>query len=149
MSDRLYRPEVVHPSDSSAGCDTSCTDDPTCLVVRQERDEESDDPAIHYGLIASASQLMKDALIRDKLAAEKGVLCFEMEAAGLTNHFPCLVIRGVCDYAESHKNKEWQRFAAMMAAAYAKDLLCQIPPRQVEAESTVVNLLGPLEWMGR
>ena len=55
-----------------------------------------DDPAIHYGLIVSANQLMEDALVRDKLAAQ-GVLCFEMEAAGLMNHFPCLVIRGICD----------------------------------------------------
>jgi nucleoside phosphorylase len=58
-------------------------------------------------------------LIRDKLAAERDVLCFEMEAAGLVNHFPCLVIRGICDYADSHKNKEWQGYAAVVAAAYA------------------------------
>ena len=56
---------------------------------------------------------MKDALFRDTLVAEKDVLCFEMEAAGLMNHFPCLVIRGICDYSDSHKNKEWQGYAAM------------------------------------
>jgi nucleoside phosphorylase len=86
-------------------------------VARDDRDEEDDDPAIHYGLIASGNQLMKDARIRDKLAADKGVLCFDMEAAGLMNHFPCLVIRGICDYSDSHKNEEWQGFSAMMAAA--------------------------------
>ncbi|KAJ5007381.1 hypothetical protein K4K57_010796 [Colletotrichum sp. SAR 10_99] len=64
---------------------------------------------------------MKDARMRDKLAAERNVLCFEMEAAGLMNHFPCLVTRGICDYSDSHKNKAWQGFAAMMAAAL-KDL---------------------------
>ncbi|KAJ5817711.1 hypothetical protein N7447_007719 [Penicillium robsamsonii] len=62
-----------------------------------------------------------DALVRDKLAAQKDVLCFEMEAAGLMNHFPCLVIRDICDYADSHKNKAWQGYAAMVTAAYAKD----------------------------
>ncbi|CAN9403213.1 unnamed protein product [Alternaria alternata] len=46
-----------------------------------------------------------------------GVLCFEMEAAGLMNSFPCLVIRGICDYADSHKNKRWQPYAAATAAA--------------------------------
>ncbi|ROT35327.1 ankyrin [Sodiomyces alkalinus F11] len=60
-----------------------------------------------------------------------------MEAAGLMNHFPCLVIRGICDYADSHKNKEWQGYAAMVAAAYAKDLLQQIPPSRVEAEKPI------------
>ncbi|KAF6841853.1 kinesin light chain protein, partial [Colletotrichum musicola] len=127
-SDRLYKSHIVHPSNSSDGCDIACGSDTADLITRPKRDEEDLDPAIHYGLIASGNQLMKDARIRDKLAAERNVLCFEMEAAGLMNHFPCLVIRGICDYSDSHKNKAWQGFAAMMAAAYAKDLLQQIPP---------------------
>lgn len=96
---------------------------------------------IHYGLIASANQVMKDALIRDILVAEKDVLCFEMEAAGLMNHFPCVVIRGICDYSDSHKNKDWQRYAAMAAAAYTKDLLRRIIPQQVEAEKKIRDIL--------
>ncbi|KZL84224.1 kinesin light [Colletotrichum incanum] len=145
ISDRLYRPDVVHPTNSSDGCDVACGNDAICLIVRHERDEEEDDPAIHYGLIASGNQLMKDARIRDKLAAERGVLCFEMEAAGLMNHFPCLVIRGICDYSDSHKNKEWQGFAAMMAAAYAKDLLFEIPPNSVEAEKPILEVLNTIQ----
>ncbi|KAF6527438.1 hypothetical protein HZS61_010482 [Fusarium oxysporum f. sp. conglutinans] len=146
-SDRLYRPDVVHP-DSSDGCGDVCSDDPTCLVYRKGRGEQEDDPAIHYGLVASANQLMKDALARDKLAASMDVLCFEMEAAGLMNHFPCLVIRGICDYSDSHKNKEWQGFAAMMAAAYAKDLLREIPPSKVEAEKPISEILSSIESAG-
>uniref|UniRef100_A0A0D2YEN7 NACHT domain-containing protein n=1 Tax=Fusarium oxysporum (strain Fo5176) TaxID=660025 RepID=A0A0D2YEN7_FUSOF len=140
-SDRLYRSDIVHP-DSSDRCGDVCSDDPACLVDRKERGEQEDDPAIHYGLVASANQLMKDALARDKLAASMDVLCFEMEAAGLMNHFPCLVIRGICDYSDSHKNKEWQGYAAMMAAAYAKDLLHQIPPSKVEAEKPISEILS-------
>ncbi len=141
-SDRLYKADIVHPLHSSDGCDVACSDDEALLVVRDARDEEDDDPAIHYGSIASANQLMKDARIRDKLADDKGVLCFEMEAAGLMNHFPCLVIRGICDYSDSHKNKEWEGFAAMMAAAYAKDLLRQIPPNKVEGERRIGEVLS-------
>jgi nucleoside phosphorylase len=141
-SDRLYRSDITHPSNSSEDCSAVCGDDSFHLVARAERDEEDDNPAIHYGLIASANQLMKDALVRDKLAAEKGVLCFEMEAAGLMNHFPCLVIRGICDYSDSHKNKQWQGFAAMMAAAFAKDLLHQVAPNRVEAERTISDILS-------
>ncbi|EWZ28033.1 hypothetical protein FOZG_18259 [Fusarium oxysporum Fo47] len=143
-SDRLYRSDITHPSNSSECCSMVCSDDSSHTVVRAERDEEDDYPAIHYGLIASTNQLMKDALMRDKLAAEKGVLCFEMEAAGLMNHFPCLVIRGICDYSDSHKNKEWQGFAAMVAAAYAKDLLRQIPPNKVEAERRIGEVLSSI-----
>jgi hypothetical protein len=64
------------------------------LKLRSERKKEEDNPEIHYGLIASANQLTKDALVRDRLAAEMNVLYFEMETAGLMNHFPCLVIPG-------------------------------------------------------
>jgi hypothetical protein len=46
-----------------------------------------------------------------------------MEAAGLMDDFPCLMVRGICDYADSHKNKYWQPYAAATAAAYAKELL--------------------------
>ncbi|KAJ0138991.1 hypothetical protein HZ326_18041 [Fusarium oxysporum f. sp. albedinis] len=137
----MYRPDVVHP-DSSKECGDVCSNDPAYLVDRKERGEQEDDPAIHYGLVASANQLMKDALARDKLAASMDVLCFEMEAADLMNHFPCLVIRGICDYSDSHKNKEWQGFDAMMAAAYAKDLLRQIPPSKVEAEKPISEVLS-------
>ncbi|KAL7768544.1 hypothetical protein ACKLNR_002845 [Fusarium oxysporum f. sp. zingiberi] len=140
-SDKLYRPGFVHRNTLKT-CSNACGDDPEHLVTRPERGEEVDDTVIHYGVIASANQLMKDALIRDRLAAEKGVLCFEMEAAGLMNHFPCLVVRGICDYADSHKNKEWQGYAAMIASAYAKELLEQIPPNKVEAESRILETIG-------
>ncbi|KAF6782421.1 hypothetical protein CMUS01_16718, partial [Colletotrichum musicola] len=105
-TDRLYKPYIVHPSSSPHGYDIECGEDAAYLIARQKRDEEDDDPAIHYGLIASGNQLIKDARFRDTLAAERDVLCFEIEAAGLMNHFPCLVIRGIYDYSDSHKNKE-------------------------------------------
>ncbi|VUC34817.1 unnamed protein product [Clonostachys rosea] len=139
--DRLYKSGIIHPKNGDADCEAVC-DDSENLVMRRQRTEDEDDPAIHYGLIASANQLMKDALVRDKLAAEEGVLCFEMEAAGLMNHFPCLVIRGICDYSDSHKNKEWQGYAAMVAAAYAKDLLGRVAPSRVQAETKLGTILS-------
>lgn len=141
-TDRLYHSEVVHPPDSASPCIAICGTDESKLVPRPQRAEDEDDPAIHYGLIASGNQLIKDALVRDLLISEKDVICFEMEAAGLMNHFPCLVVRGICDYSDSHKNKEWQGYAAMMAAAYAKDLLQRIPPTKVEAEKPIADTLS-------
>lgn len=70
---------------------------------------------------------MKDSETRDCLARELGIICFEMEAAGLMNQLPTLVIRGICDYSDSHKQKAWQGYAALTAAAYAKLLLTAIP----------------------
>ncbi|KAF3210669.1 hypothetical protein TWF192_009048 [Orbilia oligospora] len=89
--------------------------------------EPTNDPAIHYGLIASGNQVMKDGRTRDRLAKELDIYCFEMEAAGLMDGFRCLVIRGICDYSDSHKNKQWQGYAAATAAAYAKGLLDIVP----------------------
>lgn len=65
--------------------------------------------------------------MRDQLRKELDVLCFEMEAAGLVDSFLCLVIRGISDYADSHKNDHWQGYAAATAAAYAKELMRVIP----------------------
>jgi nucleoside phosphorylase len=83
----------------------------------------SQHPTIHYGLIASGNQVMKNSYVRDRLRKRYPILCFEMEAAGVMNIVPTLVIRGICDYSDSHKNKIWQEYAAATAAAYAKVLL--------------------------
>ncbi|KKK20668.1 hypothetical protein ARAM_000349 [Aspergillus rambellii] len=140
-TDRLFKSQVTH---HAGGCGI-CAKNPLDLVSRRERTENDDNPTIHYGLIASANQLMEDALIRDRLAAEKNVLCFETVAAGLVNDFPCLVIRGIYNYSDSHKSNEWQGYAAMVAAAYAKDLLREIIPNTVEAEKRVGGILSGLQ----
>lgn len=140
-TDRLYQTAVAHPLGEESSCALVCGDNHINLIVRRQRAEGEDNPTIHYGLIASASQLMKDGFIRDKLVAEHDVLCFEMEAAGLMNQIPCLVIRGICDYSDSHKNQLWQGYAAMAAAAYAKDLLIRICPNRADA---VEETAGPV-----
>ncbi|KAE8386788.1 nucleoside phosphorylase domain-containing protein [Aspergillus alliaceus] len=78
------------------------------------------EPQVCYGLIASGDKVMKDSQTRDRLAHETGAICFEMGAAGLMNQLPCLVIRGICDYADSYKNRKWQGNAAPTAAVYGK-----------------------------
>lgn len=118
QEDHLYLADYNHVDISSKACD-GC--DKTKIVPRPSRCQN--EPVIHYGLIASANQVVKDSQLRDKLAHELGAYCVEMEAAGLMNNYQCLVIRGICDYADSHKNKEWQGYAAATAATYAKELL--------------------------
>jgi nucleoside phosphorylase len=107
-------------------------------LVRSPR--VTDEPQIHYGTIASGNQVMKDAGARDRLAQKHGIICFEMEAAGLMDVLPCLVIRGICDYADSHKNKKWQGYAAIAAAAYAKELLYVIRTPQISDMPTSFNI---------
>jgi nucleoside phosphorylase len=75
--------------------------------------------------------VIKNSAVRDRLGKEFKAKCVEMEAAGLMNDFPCLVIRGVYDYADAHKNDVWHRYAATTAAAYAKEFLSIVPPQAV------------------
>ena len=92
---------------------------------------------IFYGTIASGNQVIRDGVTRDLLSSELGgVLCFEMEAAGIMNSLPFLAIRGICDYADSHKHKMWQPWAASTAAAYARSLLSLVAPEPSRISST-------------
>lgn len=139
-TDLLYVSANIHQAGTTSCLDYCGTDDAS-IVFREAREDDEDDPTIHYGLIASANQLMKDAVLRDQYASESKVLCFEVEAGGLTNHFPCIVIRGICDYSDSHKNKDWQGYAAMTAAAYARDLLGRISPDRVQTEKKIKDVI--------
>ncbi|CZS75070.1 unnamed protein product [Fusarium graminearum] len=119
--DRLFQASYQH-DESQIDCH-NC--DESKLIEREAR--RSHGPVIHYGGVASSNQVMKDAETRDRLARELDIMCFEMEAAGLMDILPCLPIRGICDYSDSHKTKEWQRYAAAVAAAYAREFLEALP----------------------
>ena len=133
-NDRLF--EATYPHQAGDTC-KNC--DPTKVVDRVSRPDT--DPQTHYGIIGSGNMVIKDGVTRDRLRKELGVLCVETEAAGLMDEFSCLVIRGICDYADSHKNKRWQPYAAATAAAYTKELLSVIPAQEVVATSNAGEVL--------
>ncbi|KAI0430925.1 nucleoside phosphorylase domain-containing protein [Xylaria sp. FL1042] len=97
------------------------------LIERPTR-TESERTQVWYGSIGSGEKLMRNSIRRDQLRDKYNLIGLEMEAAGTMNRIPVGVIRGVCDYADEHKNKEWQPYAAAMAAAYAKAILAKIGP---------------------
>jgi nucleoside phosphorylase len=121
--------------------DQSIADCETCNQSQLERREarRSCEPKIHYGAIASSNQVMKDAVTRDRLAHELDIICFEMEAAGLMDIIPCLPIRGICDYSDSHKAKDWQKYAAAAAAAYAREFLEALPATGDASRNSLPN----------
>ncbi|RVD86158.1 uncharacterized protein DFL_004448 [Arthrobotrys flagrans] len=136
--DRLFKESYDHPS----GYETCDHCDHKMVVDRTRR--PSDQPEIHYGLIASANQVMKHGATRHRLSKEKDILCFEMEAAGVMDKIPSLIIRGICDYSDSHKNKRWQYYAALVAAVYARELILQLgpPPAARKLENEDPGRLG-------
>ncbi|KAK8061156.1 hypothetical protein PG997_015377 [Apiospora hydei] len=148
LVDRLFKASYQHASGPPAAGEDEMEEededecrhcDPAQITKRKPREVM----VVHYGTIASGNQVIKDAKIRDQLSDDLGgnILCVEMEAAGLMDNFPCIVIRGICDYADSHKNDAWQEHAAAVAAAFAKELLGYIQASEVESETPVQETL--------
>lgn len=141
--DRLYMHDYNH-ANNAQDCDTC---DSSKLVIRQHRCDST--PKIYYGRIASGNQVIKDGITRERLRRKFDVLRFEMEASGLMERFCCLVVRGICDYSDSHKNKRWQEYAAAVAAAYAKEFLtirkldslesCKVLGKNSDTDNDTVN----------
>jgi nucleoside phosphorylase len=127
LPDRLFLADYDHEEG------TECSShDQRYEVERPDRDPPGE-VRVHYGTILSGDLVMKSGRRRDQISAEyDNALCFEMEAAGLMDAFPCLVIRGISDYSDSHKNKDWQGYAAATAAAYAREILRTMTRRAVE-----------------
>ena len=93
------------------------------MILNAPEAQEAQKPSIHFGRIASADGVMKSGRHRDEIIASEGVIAFEMEAAGLWDYLPTVVIKSVCDYADSHKSKKWQGYAAATAAGCTKAFL--------------------------
>ncbi|CEJ82760.1 hypothetical protein VHEMI02808 [[Torrubiella] hemipterigena] len=134
--DKLFEPRYRHLGDKDtcdkAGCNGK-------LVPRhrlQASPDSSPTPAIHFGLIACGDTVMKSGEDRDVVAVAESVIAFEMEGTGVWDVLPCVVIKGGCDYADNHKNKKWQRYAAATAAACMKAFLKTWVPSVTKQPST-------------
>ncbi|GLA01979.1 hypothetical protein AnigIFM60653_001272 [Aspergillus niger] len=163
-SDRLFQPSYLHRHRDPSTC-SECSDENVCAdairascselgcdehnlarrkrtVTCSETPEGSDRAktgpslVIHLGRMGSGSTVMKSGKHRDELAQREGIIGLEMEGAGVCSFFPSLVIKGVCDYADSHKNKLWQDYAAATAASCTKAFLQHWA---TNAMSTTVN----------
>ncbi|KAL3478522.1 hypothetical protein BJX99DRAFT_256418 [Aspergillus californicus] len=146
--DQLYNPAYVHHHGDPVDCDVCWRDEKhvcstalrmTCPQLGCEADKlvyrrrspnfaESDvlqqsSPSIHIGKMGSGDTVMRSGIHRDEIATRDGIIAFEMEGSGVSAYFPTLVIKGVGDYADSHKSKQWQDYAAATAAACTKAFL--------------------------
>jgi nucleoside phosphorylase len=130
--DRLFKATHHHIGSYGSHC-MHC--DPNELVRRPQRDEDDEHKLIfHCGRIATGTSVIQDGELRDRIRERcDGALCVEMEAAGVDVNRQCLVIRGISDYADSHKNDVWKSYAAGNAAAFTRELLCRIRPDVIRA----------------
>ncbi|CRG88699.1 Ankyrin repeat domain-containing protein 50 [Talaromyces islandicus] len=129
--DHLYKHDYIHPKPGLSCHEAGC--DPSQRIRRPAGEDEDSYIVVHRGNIASGERIIKNAAVRDKLAAQYNLLCFETEAAGALVDFPCMVVRGISDYCDSHKNDQWQGYAAAAAAAYARQLFFHLPVSEVRS----------------
>ncbi|KAF5701635.1 ankyrin protein 3 [Fusarium globosum] len=120
--DKLFEATYYHTANRRSCEQVGCNGE---LVSRSRLSTEDvpPKPTVHFGLVASGNTVMKSGEDRDRIALADDVIAFEMEGAGVWDTFPCIIIKGGCDYADSHKSQVWQRYAAATAAACAKAFL--------------------------
>jgi nucleoside phosphorylase len=103
--------------------------------VQRDIDENESDNLhviVHRDIIASGERIIKNGTLKDDLAKQYNVLCFKIETAGALADFPCIIIREISDYYNSHKNDQWHGYAAVTAAAYTRQLFFHIPINEVK-----------------
>ncbi|TWU73603.1 hypothetical protein ED733_000634 [Metarhizium rileyi] len=125
-NDHLYPPDYLHRQ-AGVSCEASGCDPEKCIMRPVSVDDEGSFIVVHRGAIGSGELVVKNPSFRDQVAREYDLLSFETEAAGALADFQCLVIRGISNYCDSHKNDMWQGFAAAAAAAYARQLFYHLP----------------------
>ncbi|THW83683.1 WD40 repeat-like protein [Aureobasidium pullulans] len=135
--DHVYEPSYTHLVKGATCDEAKC--DPSKRILRGPSYEtldsqvvEQPDITIHQGTILSGETVMKNGAQRDAIAKPLDAICYECEAAGAMSSVPCLVVRGISDYADSHKNDDWHGFGSAVAAAYARQLFFHLPIDKVK-----------------
>jgi hypothetical protein len=166
LEDKLFEPTYRHMHHSLPSCITcskcekkedevciaaldascselNCSDEKLISRNRLKKARETADaqkPCVHFGRIASGDKVIKSGEDRDQIALKENIIAFEMEGAGVWDHFPCVIIKAVCDYADSHKNKKWQGYAAATAAACMKAFLKEWVPADKSVAAALYSM---------
>ncbi|OJJ67574.1 hypothetical protein ASPBRDRAFT_135362 [Aspergillus brasiliensis CBS 101740] len=136
LEDRLYHSEYAHSE--HCDCEERVVRDSSLLVAREPRPGDGGGLRVHSGTIASGDKLIKNAQTRNDWGSTFNALCFDMESAGLSRG--SMTIRGIDNYADSHKNDRWHGYAAMAAAVCAKEFLKMVPVSDApQGQSRVVD----------
>ncbi|XP_018365253.1 PREDICTED: uncharacterized protein LOC108762666 isoform X1 [Trachymyrmex cornetzi] len=89
---------------------------------------------IHLAPVASGRQVARDDQLRQKFASRFGALAFDAEMDAVVESIlgNCrenfIVIRGIADYKDGTRIKEWQPYAALAAASVMKAIICAMDP---------------------
>lgn len=91
-------------------------------------------PRIHLGVIASGRCVVGDDQMRQDFASQLAVVAYDQEFDAVVESIygnrkdQYVLIRGICDYHDGTRNKEWQPYTALAAAAFMKAIICGMEP---------------------
>ncbi|XP_043786750.1 uncharacterized protein LOC122711774 isoform X4 [Apis laboriosa] len=91
-------------------------------------------PRIHLAPIASGRYIARDDQLRQKFAVRFGALAFDTEMDAVVESIlgncreSFAVIRGISDYKDGSRIKEWQPYASLAAASVMKSIICAMDP---------------------
>lgn len=115
------------------------------------------DPSSHIGLYLSGNKVIADEKTAGALKSfwNRGA-AIEMEAVGIAamlrqmeNPPSFIMIKGICDYADSNKNDEWQTYAADAAASFAYSFVIdKLTPKDVTWPHRVRTKDSDLDYRG-
>lgn len=144
IADDILFDEGFHHIDKGPNCSGCEAASEKEIVLRAPRPDHQ--PTIHRGLILSGNGVVKNPQDRRSLRRDQtDAICFEMEAAGIMDEIPCLIVRGICDYADTHKQDSWHHYAAAVAAAYCKALLRKVDSQEVEETTRLKELIKDIK----
>lgn len=127
----LFASASQHGSGESSAC-----------RLNQWRPRSDNQPRIFYGTIASGESVITDTTARDRFSREYGILCCETQAAGVVDVLPCLVVCGISSYADSPPSRQWEGYAAVVAAAYTKEIVLALPLQKNVVPGTISRRQG-------
>lgn len=86
-------------------------------------------PMLHHGPIAAGKSVALDDQLRQEYASRNGILAFDSELDAVVESIygnrkdQYTLIRGMADYKDGTRRKDWQQYAALMAAAVLKTIV--------------------------
>ncbi|KAJ8881794.1 hypothetical protein PR048_018280 [Dryococelus australis] len=91
-------------------------------------------PKLHLSPVASGRAVAREDQLRQRFSDQFGALAFDSEFDAVVesvigncrDSFVCL--RGIADYKDGTRRKEWQPYASLVAASVMKTIICGMDP---------------------
>lgn len=134
--DYLFKSNIDHLTDCFG---ESCSENPSYLVDWRRREEYRLYPTVHHGRMNIENNVKSSPFSRHNATKGDNVLCHMEGVTDLVDSFPLLLICGIRDYADSHSNNVWERYAIETAIDYARGLFCKFNPGDVIMKDVIMK----------